>query len=131
MPRNFATLKRSRLPLPFTIPYVFKHYTKKLSNISTGQVSDLILLFTNLQSPVFLLNSRSPQSSHQFDLIKLIKPIFLLPKLQNHFAEFLQYYYLIRLNILYLFTWVGLSTVKSCPAKPPLLIYIILHLFSH
>jgi len=43
---------------------------------------------------------------HAFNLTILNKVSFL-PKLQDHFAEFLRFYYFIRFSILYLTTGVG------------------------
>jgi hypothetical protein len=78
---------------------------------STGQVSDPILHFTILQSLVFLLNSRPPLFGDTFKKDESLFLVLLLPKLQSLFAEFLQHDSLKRLNLLNLFTCVGLSTV--------------------
>ena len=51
---------------------------------------------------MFLLNSRHP-------LLFVIVSILFLPKLQSHFAEFLQHNYLIHLGLLDLSTCVGLG----------------------
>ena len=68
-------------------------------------MSDSIRHFAILQSPVFLLNSRSPR----FYAAASSEGALLIPKLQSHFAEFLQYCSLIRLSILYHSTCVGLQ----------------------
>ena len=70
----------------------------------TGQASDPILRLSTWQSPVFLLNSRSPR----FYAATSSEGALLIPKLQSHFAEFLQCCYLIRLSILYLSTCFGI-----------------------
>ena len=107
--RNFATLGPSELQPPLTggqrecLHILFQPY-------STGQVSDPLHHLTILQSPVFLLNSRS---SLLFDTITILKILMVLfiPKLQSQFAEFLHHNYLTRLCIFYKFTCVGLSTI--------------------
>jgi len=58
-PRNFATLGPSELQPPFTEAYTRCFHTLLLLN-GTGQASDPIRHITILQSPVFLVNSRSP-----------------------------------------------------------------------
>jgi len=70
----------------------------------TGQASDPIPHLAILQSPVFLLNSRSPR----LYATASSEGVLLIPKLQSHFAEFLQYCSLIRLSILYHSTCFGL-----------------------
>jgi len=71
---------------------------------------------------VFLVNSRYPL----FCAIKLLDKndlsanlTLFIPKLQSYFAEFLQYYFFIHLDILYLFTSVGFSTVQKVTAPMP------------
>lgn len=57
--RDFATFEPSELQLPFTIAQ--KESVNNLYQLnSTGQASDPIHHFSILQSPVFLINSRSP-----------------------------------------------------------------------
>jgi len=58
--RNFATLGPSELQPPFTAVYIQCANILFLLN-STGQVSDPIHNINILQSPVFLINSRSPR----------------------------------------------------------------------
>jgi len=85
--RYFATLGPLGLQPPFIEHYninIHSHF----SAYNTGQVSNPLHLFTNLQSPKFLLNSRYPL----FCYICYSQTPFL-PKLQSQFAEFLQYYY--------------------------------------
>ena len=55
--RSFATLGPSELQPPFTVVY-FQCRNISISLYSTGQVSIPILLLSNLQRFVFLLNSR-------------------------------------------------------------------------
>jgi len=57
-PRNFATLGPSELQPPFT--GIYNQTWFDISFCSTGQESDFIRLLKNLQSPVFLINSRRP-----------------------------------------------------------------------
>ena len=57
-PRNFATLGPSELQPPFTEAYTRRVYALFSLN-GTGQASDPIRHVSILQSPVFLLNSRS------------------------------------------------------------------------
>lgn len=82
-----------RLP---EIPFFAKYAPYSLTG--TGQASDLIPLFSNLQSPVFLVNSRPPRFSlqypHQCNSKYIFSTILFIPKLQSHFAQFLQYTYL-------------------------------------
>jgi len=58
LPRNFATLGPSELQPPFTI-VSSRYFHISCSLSGTGQASDPIVLFLNLQSPVFLINSPS------------------------------------------------------------------------
>eukprot|EP00975_Prorocentrum_lima_P037395 7868470-Prorocentrum_lima.AAC.1 len=58
-PRNFATLGPSELQPPFTEAYTWCLHTLLLLN-GTGQASDPIRHIAISQSPVFLVNSRSP-----------------------------------------------------------------------
>ena len=107
MPRNFATFGPSELQPPFTglssQSKNFFYYT-----CSTGQASVSIHLFTILQRPVVLLTSRCPRFCD--NIIRNLQIMSLLiPKLRSHFAEFLQHNYLKRLNLLNLFTCVGLE----------------------
>lgn len=55
--RNFATLVRSGLSQPFAVGYI-RNFNFEILFHGTGQTSDHIHLFTNLRSPVFLVNSR-------------------------------------------------------------------------
>ena len=57
--RNFATLGPSELQPPFTEAYTLRDNALFSPN-GTGQASDPILHVAILQSPVFLINSRSP-----------------------------------------------------------------------
>ena len=58
LPRNFATLGPSELQPPFPLDSN-QYFHISCSLLGTGQASDPIVLFTNLQSPVFLINSPS------------------------------------------------------------------------
>jgi len=77
--RNFATFGPLWLQPPFVrVSISFFQFLFYTTN--TGQMSDSILLiFSNLQSLVFLVNSHSPHLCFSY------KPLFL-PKLQSHFA---------------------------------------------
>jgi hypothetical protein len=107
--RNFATLGPSELRPPFTGALSQCLHTLSLPS-STGQVSDPIRHFTILQSLVFLLNSRPSLFSVASKKIYFLWAL-LIPKLQSHFAEFLQRTFLKRLGLFNLFTCVGFSTV--------------------
>ncbi len=115
--RNFATLGPSWLQPPFAetykkIKYIYKYIINFFNSFySTGQVSDPIHHFSILQSPVFLLNSRYPRFCYTYQNNNLFCKVLFIPKLQSHFAEFLQHCCLIRFSILYQFTCVGLNTV--------------------
>jgi len=84
--RYFTTLGPLRLQPPFIGTYIICKY-KLISFYNIGQVSNPILLFPNLQSLKFLLNSRHSLFCYAF------KQALLLQKLRSQFAEFLQYYY--------------------------------------
>jgi len=58
LPRNFATLGPSELQPPFTLDSN-QYFHISYSLLGTGQASDPIVLFKNLRSPVFLINSPS------------------------------------------------------------------------
>lgn len=57
---NYATLGPSQLQPPFTGDSILRLHAP-YSLTGTGQASDLIPLFSNSQSPVFLVNSRPPR----------------------------------------------------------------------
>ena len=113
--RNFATLGPSELRPPFTGTSI-QSVNLSFSSSSTGQVSDPIHHVTISQSPVFLLNSRNPLFCATFGCPKAL----FLPKLQSHFAEFLQPHSLIHLSLFDSFTWVGLGYGLGAfpPARP-------------
>jgi len=85
--RYFAALGPSSIQPPLIEIYntSFKKNTY-FSSYNIGQVSNPLHLFTNLQSPKFLLNSRHPLFCYTIKAP-------LIPKLRSYFAEFLQYYY--------------------------------------
>ncbi len=109
--RNFATFGPSELRPPFT-GASNQGFHLSFSLYSTGQVSDPIRHLTILQSLVFLLNSRPPLFTITSKKNKniILFWVLLLPKLQSHFAEFLQRAYTKRLNLFNLSTCVGFST---------------------
>lgn len=87
-PRNFATFGPSGLQPPFTGTYKIKH----LLIFFVLQHWAGVRLNTSFKislSPVFLINSRY--------LLFFVTPrrVFLVPKLRNYFAEFLQLYFLV------------------------------------
>lgn len=87
-PRNFATLERSGLPLPFTGPSLRRNRGSG-STHRTGQASAPLRRLAALQEPVFLVNSRSPQFSAASEGGRFPPPAApLLPKVRGHFAEF-------------------------------------------
>jgi len=104
--RNFATLGPLWLQPPFTGVYISNFFNLKISPYSTGQVSDPLLHFTILQSPVFLINSRYPLFCFVFIWFLIIWHSFsrsyrvILPSSFNIIFS-------IHLHILYLFTGVG------------------------
>lgn len=118
-PRNFATLGPSELQPPFTNVSAIKLYTISITFIAPGRPQTQYVMFSILQSPVFLLNSRSfyflvdseSWKTYKINYSNTLSPLF--PKLQSQFAEFLQDYFLNRFSIFYHFTCVGLSTVHS------------------
>jgi len=66
---------------------LYKHQTflkiqYPISSISTGQASDPILHFTILQSPVFLVNSRSPLFCYTYVKLSFTQ-VPLIPKLRG------------------------------------------------
>ena len=79
--RNFATLGPSELQPPFTAAYI-KCIHILFSPSSTGQVSDPIHNINILQSPVFLINSRSPRF-----YILFIKKSSLYPEVTELFCR--------------------------------------------
>ena len=85
--RNFATFGPLELQPPFAGAYYRCYYISRLLT-STGQVSVPIHLFSNLQRPVFLVNSRFSFFSDNLKTKMDFKSLFL-PKLQSQFAEFL------------------------------------------
>ena len=104
--RQGISLPQDRQSYSRRLPGVrFKACDSSSWRSGTGQASDPILRLSTQQSPVFLLNSRSPRLSTTTSS----EGVLLIPKLQSHFAEFLQYCSLIRLSILYHSTCVGLQ----------------------
>jgi len=103
--RNFATFGPSELQPPFTETY------KKCQNIFclTLQHRAGVSLYTSFykfaETCVFIKQSLPP-ILWQLNQVALVK-LFLLPKLRNHFAEFLQHHSLIGLGLLNLSTRVG------------------------
>ena len=105
MPRNFATFGPSKLQPPFTGVSVKSKLLYSLILQHWAGVSLYTSFYKLAETCVFIKQSLSPI------LCQLLKKLLLIPKLQSHFAEFLQYNYLNHLNFLNLFTCVGFSTV--------------------